>query len=282
MPQFTNQAQLSYNRGVVNSNVAVGQILDVLSVTKTALLDEYAIGSSVVYAISLVNSGTASYTNLTLTDDLGAYAVGGDTFYPLTYSPDSILYLINGVPQADPAVTAGPPLTVSGISVPAGGNATVIYQTSVNTFADPQPDGSITNTVTVSGGISPITASETVTVTAAPALTVTKSISPVPVAENGRLTYTFLIQNTGNTPVVATDDASVTDLFDPILSDLAVTFDGVAWTEGANYTYNEATGLFTTVPGEITVPAASFVQNPDGSWSVTPGTAVLTVSGNVT
>lgn len=281
MPQFTNQAQLSFSGGVVNSNIAVGQILDVLSATKTALRENYTVGETVVYAVNLINSGTTSYTNLTLTDDLGAYTVGTDTVTPLTYTPNSVLYLINGVPQADPAVTAGPPLTVSGISVPAGGNTTVIYEVTVNSFADPQTDGSITNTVIVSGGITPITASETVTATVSPALSITKSIEPVPVTENGRVTYTFLIENTGNTPVVATDNASVSDLFDPILTNLSVSFNGEAWTEGANYAYNETTGQFTTNPGEITLPAATFTQNPDGSWNVTPGTAILTVSGNL-
>ena len=281
MPQFTNQAQLSFSGGVVNSNIAVGQILDVLSATKTALRENYTVGETVVYAVNLINSGTTSYTNLTLTDDLGAYTVGTDTVTPLTYTPNSVLYLINGVPQADPAVTAGPPLTVSGISVPAGGNTTVIYEVTVNSFADPQTGGSITNTVTVSGGITPITASETVTATVSPALSITKSIEPVPVTENGRVTYTFLIENTGNTPVVATDNASVSDLFDPILTNLSVSFNGEAWTEGANYAYDETTGQFTTNPGEITLPAATFTQNPDGSWNVTPGTAILTVSGNL-
>ena len=38
MAQFTNQAQLSYNNSVANSNVGVGEILEVLSATKTALV----------------------------------------------------------------------------------------------------------------------------------------------------------------------------------------------------------------------------------------------------
>ena len=43
MAQFINQAQLSYNNSVVNSNVAVGEILEVLSATKTAVLDDYTL-----------------------------------------------------------------------------------------------------------------------------------------------------------------------------------------------------------------------------------------------
>jgi hypothetical protein len=37
--QFTNQAQLSYNNTVVNSNVVVGEILEVVSANKTAVVD---------------------------------------------------------------------------------------------------------------------------------------------------------------------------------------------------------------------------------------------------
>ena len=100
-------------------------------------------------------------------------------------------------------------------------------------------------------------------------------------AENGRLTYTFVIRNQGNTAAVATDNLAVTDTFDPILTDLTVTLDSVALTEGVDYTYNEATGEFATAASRITVPAATFVQAPDGSWGVTPGTATLVVTGTV-
>ena len=38
---------------------------------------------------------------------------------------------------------------------------------------------------------------------------------------------------------------------------------------------------FATVPGVITVPAATYTQNAQGAWTVTPGTATLTVSGTI-
>ena len=40
-------------------------------------------------------------------------------------------------------------------------------------------------------------------------LTISKSLNPTTVTENGQLTYTFVIQNTGNTPTVATDNATI-------------------------------------------------------------------------
>ena len=92
----------------------------------------------------------------------------------------------------------------------------------------------------------------------------------------------FIIQNSGNRAVVATDDATITDTFDPILSDLVVTFDGIVWTQGVQYNYNEATGLFTTDPGQIVVPAATYTQDPvTGAYTATPGMATLIVTGTI-
>ena len=82
--------------------------------------------------------------------------------------------------------------------------------------------------------------------------------------------------------MVATDDASVTDQFDPILSDLVVVFNGATWSEGVEYTYDVTTGSFATVAGNILVPAATYTQNPaTGAWSVIPGVSTLVVTGTV-
>ncbi len=284
MAQFTNQAQLSYNGAVTNSNVAVGEILEVLSATKTAVRDQYGQNDNITYVVSVVNSGTSAFNNLTVTDDLGAYTAAGASRVPLDYVDGSVLYYVNGALQAAPTVSdAGGSLVISGISVPAGGNATIVYETATNSFAPLGTGETITNQVTVTGGnITPITATATVTAQSAPVLSIAKSISPVPVTESGTLTYTFVIQNSGNTAATAEDLVQITDTFNPILSNLTVTFDGAAWEEGTNYQYDDATGLFTTVAGQITVPAATFAQDAaTGQYVVTPGVSTLVVSGTV-
>ena len=283
MAVFTNQAQLSYNDSIKNSNIAVGEILEVLSATKTAVREEYGQNDSVTYVVSLVNSGGTALNGLTLTDNLGEYPFGAGTLVPLTYIPGTIRYYINGTLQMAPAVAAGPPLVISGINLPAGGNGILVYEAEVNQYAPLDAEGSITNTAVVSGaGITPVTVEETVTTEDGPNLTITKSICPVPVTENGTLTYTFVIQNTGNTAAVATDNVAVTDLFDPILTNLSVSFNGATWTDGVQYNYDETTGLFATVPGQITVPAATFTQDPTmGVWVINPGVSTLVVAGTV-
>lgn len=261
MAQFTNQAQLSYNNETVTSNVVVGQLQEVLSATKTAVNGSYRTGETVTYAVNLINLGTTAVTGLNLTDDLGAYSPEtGTTYVPLTYVDGTVRYFINGVRQTAPTVTAGNSLVLAGITVPAGGNATILYDALVNGYANPTATGSLTNTVTVTGGgITPLTATATLPSDVRTGLSITKSISPVPVVENGTLTYTF----------------------QPVLTGITVTLNGTTLTEGTDYTYNETTGVFATVPGRITVPAATFAQGTDGVWVTTPGTATLTVSGTI-
>ncbi len=283
MAVFTNQATLSYNDVVTSSNIVTGELVQVLSLGKTALNDSYGANDTITYVVSIVNAGTTAFSDLTITDDLGAYEFGGRSVTPLTYEGD-ILFYINGVLQSTPSVESGPPLVVSGIDVPASSSALLIYRASINSFAPLATDASVTNTVTLTGtGITtPITAQETVSASSDPMLTISKAIFPSTVAENGEITYTFIIENSGNTSANADANAVVTDLFDPILSNIEVTLNGRALSPGAEYTYNETSGLFRTVEGVITVPAATYAQNPEtGMWDITPGVAVLTVSGNL-
>lgn len=284
MAIFSNQATLTYNGNTTNSNVAYGEILDVLTATKTSIEKSYTPGETITYVVALSNTGNTALTGLTLTDNLGGYDFNGSTIYPLTYVDNSATVFINGVPQAAPAVVSGPPLVISDITIPGNANAVFIYQAQVNEFANPGVDGTIDNTVTITGdGISTsVTATQTVTSNSNAMLNITKSITPSQVVDNDRVTYTFIIQNTGNEAVVATDDTAITDTFDPILSNLAVTFEGTPWTQGVQYNYTEATGLFTTVPGQIVIPPATYVQDPvTGAYTATPGTATLIVVGTI-
>ena len=131
MASFTNFATLIYNGGTSNSNTVTGELLETLTLTKTAASSRYTARDNVTYVLSLVNGGTAPLTELALTDNLGGYAFGTDTVYPLTYNEGTLRVYVNGVLQTTPTVTAGPPLTVTGLTVPAGGNALLVYEAAV-------------------------------------------------------------------------------------------------------------------------------------------------------
>ena len=283
MAIFYNQATLSYNGGTVNSNITSGEIIEVLSATKTAVTDVYSDGSDITYVINIINSGNIPFNGISVTDNLGSYAFGDTSLTPLDYVENSVRYFANGVLQATPIVTLGTELVFSNINVPANGVATIVYTTTANTFAPPITGGIIENTAIISGGgITPITATEQITSEGQPLLSITKSVSPTTVAENGEITYTFVIENCGNTEALTTDNLVITDTFNPVLTNISETYNGSNWSEAVNYTYDETLGLFTTVNGQITVPAASYTQDATtGNWIVSPGTATLTVTGTV-
>ena len=283
MAVFTNFATLSYNGITRNSNTVTGEIVETVAVEKTAVSTAYSAGDTLSYAVSLVNSGPTDVSGLTVTDDLGAYELDGATLYPLSYVDGTVRFIVNGELQAAPAVTAGPPLVFTGIDIPAGGSAVLIYEADVTGFAPLAPESEIINTVTVTGGgVSvPLTASAAVGTQDSADLMISKALSPAVVPSNGELTYSFELTNTGNSEAGAADEVIVSDDFDPILSNIAVSFNGAAWTRGVQYSYNETTGAFATLPGQITVPAAAYTQNADGTWTVEPGTATLTVSGTI-
>jgi len=283
MATFYNQATLSYKGKSISSNIAAGEILSVLSASKTAVTDTYSLGDETVYIVTIVNSSGLDISNLTVTDDLGAYEFGTETLVPLSYVDGSIKYFVDGVLQPAPTVTATSPLTVSGIEVSAGGTSMLVYAATANSFAPPEAGGSITNTASITGnGITELTVSETVTAAAESLLDITKSISPSTVNESGEVTYTFVITNSGGAEAGAADNVSVSDTFSPILYDISVSYDGAQIEKNVGYTYDEATGEFATVPGEITVPAAAFTQDEtSGEWSCEPGSVTLTVTGTI-
>lgn len=284
MATFTNQATLFYNNITLSSNIATGEMVELLTADKTAVVPTYTAGDTLTYVISLVNEGDSPLADLTITDDLGGYEFEGETLYPLTYVDGSIRYFLDGVLQAAPSVDAGAPLVIEDVRVNAESSTLVIYQAQVNEFAPLDGDGEILNTATISGcGLcDDVVVSETVTTVDGPVLALLKEVTPCRVMCDGQVTYTLTISNSGNEATDAEDDLIIRDTFQPVLSGLAVTFNGTPWVQGTHYTYNQTTGEFATVAGQVTVPAAAFTQDPvTGVITTVPGTAVLSITGTI-
>ncbi|MCR5610557.1 MAG: DUF11 domain-containing protein [Clostridiales bacterium] len=275
MAIFTNKATLSYRGVTAVSNTVTGELVGALTLDKTALTSTYTRGSGITYIITLLNSGSSDLTGVSVSDDLGG------SVRPLDYVQGSAVWFLDGVRQDSLTVTAEDGITFSGITVPADGSSMVIYDTTVSDSAPLSVGSSIENTATAFYGTVEASASFTVTAAAEPQLTITKALSPLTVTDNGEITYTFVISNSGNLAAEEEDGAVLTDIFDPVLTDLTAALDGEELSSGDDYTYDVSTGVFSTVPGVITVPAATFETDPDGSVEVIPGTATLTVTGRI-
>ncbi|MBR5528812.1 MAG: hypothetical protein IKV97_07375 [Clostridia bacterium] len=282
MANFTNTASVSYNDVITNSNTVHGRILESATVTKTLLSSSYTSDGTLIYAVSITNPTDGVLSDVTVSDNMGAYVFEGTTLYPLEYSTGSAKLFVNGalVPVTD--VTAGPPTVFGGIDIPAGGGALLIYEANITSCAPLARGSQIINTATVTGAncAFPVSASASANVSYGARLTVSKFISPETICGGGEITYTVVIRNSGNRDTVASDNVVVNDVFDPALSDLCVSVDGNVLPLSC-YHYDSTTGDFETLPGAITVPAATFVRDGDGALNVTPGTTVLKITGNI-
>lgn len=284
MPAFFNQATLSYNDITTTSNIVQGDYTPQLTISRNSTSSVYCGDDQITMVIGIVNSCSTACSGLTLTDNLGAYSHSSGTLVPLNYEEGSLQVYANGVLQPAPQVEAGPPLAVSGLSVPAGGNLLVLYTARVNAYAPLGIGASITGTSTLSGGClaAPISGESVIEAACGARLTISKSICPASITCNEPVSYTLTIQNSGASPAVVTDNVIITDVFSPVLDIDQVVFNGTIWQTPANYSYNAATGVFTTNAGQITVPAASYSQDMStGEWTVTPGTVTLTITGRI-
>lgn len=285
MATFFNQATLALNGRTLTSNQTEGEIVSSVTLTKTAVSTNYGPGDNIVYAVTLVNGDNTAKNSITLTDNLGRFIPpAGPEVVPLSYVGGSVLYYQNGVLQPTPAVQAGAPLVISGINIPAGGNAIVLYEVQANEFA-PRGENAVINNEVVASGCDlceELTDTAQIPTRDEPELSIAKALYPETISCGDEVTYTFIIQNSGNTEVVATDDLIVSDTFNPILNNVTVAINGIALTEGVGYNYNDATGKFSTIGGAIPVPAATFTRDPvTGVITTTPGVAILTVRGTI-
>lgn len=158
MAALIHQAPDSYMETEGTCNRGKNMFGEALSATRLSVGKACRQGDRVTYMVSIVNSGTIQYTGLKVEDFLGCYTVKGRTAYLKSYVADSTEYYVNGVLQAVPDVTEGPPLMVTGITVPARGNVTILYQADINEFSMVPSGAAVNDTVIVRGAGISITA----------------------------------------------------------------------------------------------------------------------------
>ncbi len=212
-------------------------------------------GTTVNYSFRVTNTGNVDLSNVTLTDA-----------------------------QAPPAggLASGPTCPSTTLAVGASMTCTATYvitQTDVN-------HGAVNDTATVTGsppailGLPPATgtANATVTISAAPALSLTKTVSPGTVTKAGdTVTYTFTVKNTGNVTVHGIDIAetafSGSGALSPITCLATTLAPNATTTCTATYTITQAdmnAGTVTnTAHAAGLAPDGSAVTSPSSSTTVT-------------
>ena len=197
-----------------------------LTVTKAAVItdasgtrkEKAAVGDTVTYTVTVLNSGNVTVSSIDLTDGMMPSSVKPDAFTLVPGEDEDVTYTYT-VTQAD--VDAG-----------------VIHNTAAAAGSDPK-----------GGPVSDSDDEDVPTVDAEPLLAVTKTASKASGAEvNDDITYTITVTNTGN---VTVSNISLTD--DPIdLSAVEVLVDGKA-PDGAWQPFVLAPGASKTISYQYTV-----------------------------
>lgn len=279
MAEFYNQAALSFAEGTVLSNEIHGEIIDKVEMTKDSLAKCYKIGDNIAYIVQIINNTENDYSALTLSDNLGK----NSTSAPLKYVPGSVRYYING--ELQPAITpkSTNPLIFDGISLPAKGVTTVAYDMVVNELADAVEDGEITtiSTLSHSAFCRFIIAKNKIELCKEPILSIVKNACPLSVTEGDYINYSFTVLNHGFSEAGEEEKIVLSDLFNPRLSNISVSYNGNPWTKGKDFDYSETTGSFKT-KALITVPAASFqIESATSKRVLKPGSSMIIIRGKV-
>lgn len=225
------------------------------------------------------------YTGVTLLDDLGKYDFQGFPRFPTFYIDNTVTlnYYQSGVVTTG-AVTAAQ--TSDGITfsfdIPANTVAVLSYEVNVSSFAPLTVGFFIENVATLSGnGIdTPLKDTYAIPIAEQVNLKIAKCAEDV-ATEGQPFTFKFIVSNYGNVAISDTDYVVVSDLLNPALSNVQVYANGVLWTEGNQYVYDENLFYFQTQYGAIDLDAATFTQDSFGRWITDPSSLVITITGTV-
>jgi uncharacterized repeat protein (TIGR01451 family) len=237
-----------------------------LVIVKTANVSSAPAGSGVAYTITITNTGSSSFTGVSLSD-------------PLTAVLDDAAYNANAAASSGSVAYTAPNLTWTG-NVGPSAVVTITYSVTVN-----NPDAGnkvLSNTVTsttlgtnCAGGSGDTRCSSTVTV---PGLTIVKTANVSTTTPGGTVTFTIVVTNTGPTAFIG---ATLTDGLAGLLDDAAYNADAEATSGNLSYTSPGLTWTGSLAIGaSATITYTATVANPDNGNRSLTGTVVSASAGS--
>ncbi len=276
---LNNSATLTYNSGdntgSAASNVVSTSLLDSYSITaeKYTANDSFRPSENITYLVTVTNTGTQPLYSVEVTDNLGGAGA------PLAYVANSALVIDGGVVIAVTPTSTNPLVIPLVNALQSGESVTVVYVAQVSAAIADTVE-TITNTATASatqcstaGTVTSEPTSVTITREDFAQVDIVKSVDKAVISSGDTLTYTFVIENSGNIPatnVVITDtlpEGFVINSIESEVDGVVTVYDAMDYTVDANNTLILPVGEKT-----ITVPARDESGN---------GVVTVTITGTV-
>ena len=253
-----NVANLSYTAFTLNKpftfignevDTPVSQLAD-LAIAKTSTPATQTAGSNVTYQLTATNNGPNAATNVVLTDTL----------------PTGVTFSSASPPAGTTCSNSGQVVTCTSAGLANGGSIVVPITTTI--AAGTAAGSALTDVATVSsdtGDDVPTnnTANATTQVTTSADVSLTKTVSPNPVAAGAPVTYTLTATNKGPST------ANAVTISDPLPL-------------GLNYTSSTPGGVCTNNNGVVSCALGALAPNASSTVTITAGVASNLAAGIVT
>ena len=242
--------------------------ISALTIVNTASVSTTTPGSTVVYTLTVTNTGQTPYTGVSVTD-------------PLTGVLDDAAFNNDASTTSGSVSYASPNLTWTGNLAP-GATATITFSVTVN---NPDTgDKSLTTTVTsaAAGNNCPACGTDprcTTTVTVlVPALAITKTATASTTTPGSTVGFTITVADTGQTPY---SGITVTDPLGGVLTDAAYDNDAIASSGSVSYASPTLTWTGDLTPGAtVTITYSVTVNNPDTGDKRLTNTVMTAATGS--
>ena len=253
-----NVANLGYTAFTLNKpftfignevDTPVSQLAD-LAIAKTSSPATQTAGSNVVYQLTATNNGPNAATNVVLTDTL----------------PTGVTFSSASPPAGTTCSNSGQVVTCTSATLANGGTIVVPITTTIapgtaagSSLIDVATVGSDTGDDVPTNN----TANATTQVTTSADVSLTKTVSPNPVAAGAPVTYTLTALNKGPST------ANAVTISDPLPL-------------GLNYTISTPTGVCSNNNGVVSCALGALAPNTSSAVKITAGVASNVAAGTIT
>lgn len=285
MGKFVNQTQLTFGNNIIKSNIVEGEILEALIGNKVTLTDQYLFDSVITYFINLTNNSERDISSINIEDNLATYTINNNEYTPLDYIDGSSKLFINGKEEQNLDIVKNKHNVIfKNITLKKNQTITLVYQGKINSYAPLGENNIIINKAKINypNMTDSLVLESQLCYSNKANIKLEKSIDKTVYKIGEKIKHVIKILNYGINDLSLINNLTIKETFSPIIKNIEVTYNGVKWTNGVNYSYNSTSGNFITLSNQIALFKAKITKNENtNQYNLIPSFATLIIEGNL-